>query len=130
MKTLSSHRLTSTLAIAIVAAFCRSALAAPQAKVENCGWLVPKDNALVAQPDASLKPSDPAPLSKPPPDAKAAYCERDTLMTYVGDERLLKLGLPLVIRSGGREGVLEADPTILFKYHRVGERYLPGKSED
>ncbi len=105
----------------------KSALAAPQAKVEDCGWLVPSGNALVAQPDALLKPSDPAPLSAPPPQAKAAYCERDTLMTYVGDERVLKLGLPLVIRSSGREGVLEAAPTVLFNYHRVGEQYLPGK---
>ena len=79
------------------------------------------------QPDALLKPSDPAPLSQPPPQAKAAYCERDTMMTYVGDERVLKLGLPLVIRSGDREGVLEATPTVLFNYHPVGEQYLPGK---
>jgi hypothetical protein len=108
----------------------KSALAAPQAKVENCGWLVSNGNALVSQPDALLKPSDPAPLSEPPPQAKAAYCERDTLMTYVGDERVIKLGLPLVIRSGGREGVLEATPTVLFNYHRVGEQYLPGKVEN
>lgn len=107
-----------------------AAFAAPQAKVENCGWLVSKENALVPQPDASLKPSDPAPLSKPPPEAKAAYCERDTLMSYVGDERVIKLGLPLVIRSGGREGVLEATPTVLFNYHRVGEEYHPGKVEN
>jgi hypothetical protein len=108
----------------------KSALAAPQAKVEDCGWLVPIGNALVPQPDALLKPSDPAPLSAPPLQAKAAYCERDTMMTYVGDERVLKLGLPLVIRSGGREGVLEVDPTVLFKYHRVGEQYLPGKVDE
>jgi hypothetical protein len=108
----------------------KSASAAPQAKVEDCGWLVPNGNALVSQPDALLKPSDPAPLSAPPPQAKAAYCERDTLMTYVGDERVIKLGLPLVIRSGGREGVLEATPTVLFNYHRVGEQYLPGKVEN
>ena len=105
------------------------AIAAPQPKVENCGWLVPRGDGLIAQPDASLKPSDPAPLSAPPPEAKAAYCERDSIMTYVGDERVLKLGLPLVIRSGAREGVLEADPTVLFNYHRVGDQYLPGKVE-
>ena len=63
------------------------AFAAPQAKVENCGWLVSKENALVLQPDASLKPSDPAPLPKPPLQAKAAYCDRDTLMSYVHDGR-------------------------------------------
>jgi hypothetical protein len=73
----------------------KSALAAPQAKVEDCGWLIRNGNALVSQPDALLKPSDPAPLSEPPPQAKAAYCERDTMMTYVGDERVIKLGLPL-----------------------------------
>jgi hypothetical protein len=110
--------------------FGESALAAPQAKVEDCGWLVPSGNALVSQPDASLKPSDPAPLSIPPSQAKAAYCERDTMMSYVGDERVLKLGLPLAIRSGGREGVLEVNPTVLFNYHRVGEQYLPGKVDE
>jgi hypothetical protein len=117
------------LAIAMVM-ILGSAFAEPQAKVENCGWLVSKANALVPQPDASLKPSDPAPLSKPPPQAKAAYCERDTLMTYVGDERVIKLGLPLVIRSGDREGVLEASPTVLFNFHRAGDQYLPGKVEN
>jgi hypothetical protein len=62
--------------------------------------------------------------------APTSYCERDTMMTYVGGERVLKLGLPLVIRSGGREGVLEATPTVLFNYHRVGEQYLPGKVDE
>jgi hypothetical protein len=52
------------------------------------------------------------------------------MMTYVGDERVLKLGLPLVIRSGDHEGVLEAPPAVLFNYHRVGEQYLPGKVEN
>lgn len=117
-----AYILTSTLI------FGESSLAAPQAKVEDCGWLVPNGNALVPQPDALLKPSDPAPLSTPPSQAKAAYCERDSMMTYAGDERVLKLGLPLAIRSGGREGVLELDPTVLFNYHRVGEQYLPGKA--
>lgn len=51
------------------------------------------------------------------------------MMSYVGDERLLKLGLPLVIRSHGREGVLELNPTVLFNYHRVGDQYQTGKSE-
>ena len=106
------------------------ALAASQAKVENCGWLVPKKDALVPQPDPSLKPSDPAPLSKPPPQAKAAYCERDTMMSYVGDQRVLQLGLPLVIRSGGREGVLELNPSVLFNFHRVGEQYPPGRAQE
>lgn len=49
---------------------------------------------------------------------------------YVGDERVLKLRLPVVIRSGGREGVLEATPTVLFNYHLVGEQYLPGKVDN
>jgi hypothetical protein len=52
------------------------------------------------------------------------------MMSYVGDERVVKLGLPLVIRSGDREGVLEADPTVLFNYHKVGDKYLPGKAQD
>jgi hypothetical protein len=68
--------------------FAMTAVAAPPAKVEDCGWLVPTGNALVSQPDALLKPRDPAPLSKPPPQAKAAYCDRDTMMSYVGDERV------------------------------------------
>jgi hypothetical protein len=51
-------------------------------------------------------------------------------MSYVGDERVLKLGLPLAVRSGGREGVLEVNPTVLFNYHRVGEQYLPGKEDE
>jgi hypothetical protein len=121
----SKQAFACLLASALI--FAKSALAAPQAKVENCGWLVPNGNALVTQPDALLKPSDPAALSTPPPQAKAAYCERDTMMSYVGDERVIKFGLPLVIRSGGDEGVLEANPTVLFNYHRVGEQYLPGK---
>ena len=108
----------------------KSTTAAPQSKMENCGWLVQNGNVLDPQPDALLKPSDPSPLAAPPPQAKAAYCERDTMMTYVGDERMLKLGLPLVIRSGSREGVLEVDPTLLFNYHGVGERYLPGKIDE
>lgn len=52
------------------------------------------------------------------------------MMTYVGDERVVKLGLPLVIRSGDREGVLEAAPTVLFNYHKVGDKYLPGRAQN
>jgi hypothetical protein len=118
------------IAIALAMIFAEPTFAAPQAKVENCGWLVAKEDTLMPQPDSLLKPSDPAPLSNPPPQAKAAYCDRDTLMTYVGDERVLKLRLPLVIRSGGREGALEATPTVLFNYHRVGDQYLPGKAKE
>jgi hypothetical protein len=59
----------------------KSAVAAPEAKVEDCVWLVPTGNALVPEPDALLKPSDPAPLSEPPPQAKAAC------------KRMIKLGL-------------------------------------
>jgi hypothetical protein len=40
---------------------------------------------------------------------------------------LIKLGLPLVIRSGGSEGVLEYPPTVMFDYHLVGDKYLPGR---
>ncbi len=103
--------------------------AAPQAKTENCGWLVLQGDELISQPDADLQPSDPKPLAAPPATAKAAYCARDTLMTYVGDERVLKLGLPLAIRSDDREGVLEAVPTVMFNYHKVGDKYLPGKAD-
>jgi len=106
------------------------AFAEPQAKLEECGWLVLQEGALVSQPDKELQPSDPKPLSPPPESARAAYCVRDTLMTYVGDERVIKLGLPLVIRSGGQEGLLEANPTVLFNYHKVGDRYLPGKAPE
>jgi hypothetical protein len=99
------YRMTSTQIFAyllpLTLIFGESALSAPQAKIEDCGWLVPSGNSLVDQPDALLKPSDPAPLAKAPPLAKAAYCERDTMMSYVGDERVIKLGLPLAIRSGG-----------------------------
>jgi hypothetical protein len=128
------YRMTSTQIFAyllpLTLIFGESALGAPQAKIEDCGWLVPSGNSLVDQPDALLKPSGPAPLAKAPPLAKAAYCERDTMMSYVGDERVIKLGLPLAIRSGGREGVLELDPSVLFNYHRVGEQYLPGKVDE
>jgi hypothetical protein len=105
------------------------AFAAPQAKLEDCGWLVSKGDVLVMQADASLKPSDPKLLAAPLPEAKAAYCERDTIMTFVGDERLIKLGLPLVIRSGDSESVLENTPTVPFNFHRVGQQYLPGKPD-
>jgi hypothetical protein len=105
------------------------AWAVPQAKTEICGWLVLQGDELIAQPDAALQPSDPKPLAAPPAAARAAYCARDTLMTYVGDERVLKLGLPLAIRNGDREGVLEADPTVMFNYHKVGDKYLPGRAD-
>ena len=95
---------------------------------ENCGWLIATGVGLAAQPDAALKPSDPKPLPAPPTQTRAAYCDRDTMMTYVGDERLIKLGLPLIIRSGGREGVLEYPPQVVFNYHPNGDHYDPGKA--
>jgi hypothetical protein len=106
------------------------ALAAPQAKIENCGWLVLHDGALVEQPNPALLPSDPGPLPAPPTGARAAYCLRDTMMSYIGDQRVVALGLPLVIRDGKNEGVLEANPTVLFNYHKVGDRYLPGRGKN
>lgn len=116
--------------IIVVLSLSAPALSAPQAKTEICGWLVLQDNELIELADQELQPRDPKPLPIPPAQATAAYCERDTMMSYVGDERVVKLGLPLVIRSGGREGVLEADPTVLFNYHKVGEKYLPGKAQN
>jgi hypothetical protein len=111
----------------VLALLTATALAAPQAKIEHCGWLVSQSNELKPQPDPTLQPSDPKTLATPPTQAKAAYCERDTLLSYVGDERILKLGLPLIIRSSDKEGVLEANPTVLFNYHKVGDKYLPGR---
>jgi hypothetical protein len=93
-------------------------------KVENCGWFIARRDGLVAERDASLKPSDPAPLSKPPPGAKAAYCERDTLEPYVQDNRIIKLGLPLIIRSDSNEGLLEYIPG--SPPHRVGNQPYTG----
>jgi hypothetical protein len=46
----SKHIFACVLASALVLA--KSALAAPQAKVEDCGWLVPNGNTLVSKPDA------------------------------------------------------------------------------
>lgn len=105
------------------------AWAKPQAQMEDCGWLVLQGSDLIEQPDAALKPSDPDTLAQPPANARAGYCVRDTLMTYVGDQRMLEHGLPLVIRSGKREGVLQADPTVIFKYHKVGDRYRPNEAD-
>jgi hypothetical protein len=89
--------------------------------------LVVSGDNLVLQADRQLAPLNPAPLPSPPKTARAAYCIRDSLITDVGDERLVKLGLPLVIRSGDKEGVLEANPTALFNYHKAGDHYAPGR---
>jgi len=110
--------------IALTAA--RLAVSEPETSGE-CGWLVLSGDSLVEQPEPSLQPLDPRPLPTPPALARAAYCVRSPMMTNVGDERVLKLGLPLIIRSGGREGVLEANPTVMFNYHKVENRYLPGR---
>ena len=104
-----------------------SALAAPS--TEDCGWLVQKGEQLVQQPDPTLKPLQPGPLPVPPDRTKAAYCKRDSIVTQIGDERVVEMGLPLVIRSGDREGVLECPPKIVFDYHPEGDHYLPGKGE-
>ena len=92
--------------------------------------MVLSGDALVSQPDDALKPLDPGPLPTPPKLARAAYCVRATLLTNVGDERVVKLGLPLIIRAGDKEGVLEANPTVMFDYHKVGDRYLPGRAPE
>ncbi len=122
--------MTKLLLLAVSTIFLNPATAATKAKVENCGWLVPNGSALEPRPDPALKPSDPAPLPAPPPGAMAAYCNRDTIMSYLGDERLIKLGLPFLIRSGDREGVLEFPPSVTFDYHREGEKYLPGTKQN
>jgi hypothetical protein len=35
--------------------------------------------------------------------------------------------LPLVVRARGTEGILELMPEVPFNYHKVGDRYLPGR---
>jgi len=99
----------------------------PAPAEERCGWLVATDDGLRDQPDPMLKPGDPAPLPAPPGGTKAAYCERESISTRAGDQRLLQGGLPLVIRAGGHEGVMELPPTAVFDYHRDGEQYAPGR---
>ena len=92
---------------------------------EDCGWLVDVGGELHQQADPSLKPSNPAPLAKAPQMAKAAYCIREGMVIEAGDERLLAMGLPLVIRSGAREGVFEVWPRVQFNYHRSGDPRSP-----
>jgi len=118
------------LSALMVATFIASSASANETKplIENCGWLVVSGESLTSQTDENLKPSDAKPLPTPPQQAEAAYCIRDTLMTYTGDERLIKLGLPFIIRSGGKEGVLEYPPQVVFNYHRDGDHYAPGRA--
>lgn len=113
--------------LAAAAGFAVSAHAASLKPThETCGWAV-GDTELVLQPDPALSPLAKALPAAAPPNAKAAYCIRDSIVTQVGDEQVLKrYGLPLLIREGDREAVLEYDPSILFDYHREGDRYLPG----
>jgi hypothetical protein len=113
--------------IALMLIMAPSALATEQVTREDCGWLVQVGGELRLQPDGSLRPSDPRPLPTPPQSAKAAYCIRESMITNVSDERVIRLGLPLVIRSGEREGVLEVPPRVQFDYRRDGNRYLPGR---
>jgi hypothetical protein len=44
-----------------------------------------------------------------------------------GDTRLIQMRLPLVVRARGTEGILELMPEVPFNYHKVGDRYLPGR---
>jgi hypothetical protein len=97
---------------------------------EDCGWLIVSGDGLVPLSDPTLKPLDPKRIATPFEQARAAYCIRDTIMTGIGDERLVRMGFPLVIRSGEREGVLEDPPQVRFDYHREGDRYLPGEASD
>ncbi len=82
------------------------------------------------QPDPALKPRDAGTIPAPPTQAKAVYCNRESITTDVGDERIIELGLPLVVRSGGREGALEYPPNVVFNYHPADDKYLPGKSKN
>ena len=94
---------------------------------DDCGWLVLRGEALVDSPDPKLKPRSPEPLATPPGDAKAAYCAREKFTMADGDTRLIQMRLPLIIRARGTEGILELIPEVPFDYHKVGERYLPGR---
>ncbi len=100
--------------------------------IEDCGWLIEGDGMLSPQHDAALHPSEAKPLPPAPQGAKAAYCIRDRFTSNENDRRLLALGLPLVIRSGEREGVLEDAPRVTFEYHldANSENYFPGKEPD
>jgi hypothetical protein len=115
------------MALLLIALMAGSLASAEPPSSGDCGWLVASGDWLVDQPDPALKPLDPGPLPTPPREAKAAYCVRATQLSDLGDERILKLGLPLVIRSGGHEGYLELDPAVTFNYHKVGNRYAPGR---
>jgi hypothetical protein len=118
-----------------VLAFCALLLATPalaQAPAQlvpfdDCGWLVLRDGALVDSPDSRLKPRDSGPLATPPADAKAAYCAREKFTMEDGDSRLIQMRLPMIIRVGGTEGILELMPDVPFNYHKDGNRYLPGR---
>jgi len=114
----------TTLLLAFGALCVSGAATAPSKPTgEACGWLVGSGDDLVV-------PLDPRPLATPPAGAKAAYCIRATILTQKGDERLLRFEPPLVIRSGERESMLERAPSVLFPYHRIGERYLRDKIPD
>ncbi len=110
--------------------FVSPAVAQPSAgsaPFDNCGWLVLRGDTLVDLPDAKLKPRNPEPLATPPADAKAAYCAREKFTMEEGDTRLIQMRLPLVVRARGTEGILELMPEVPFNYHKVGDRYLPGR---
>jgi hypothetical protein len=102
---------------------------AEPAQFDDCGWLVLRGGALVDQPDTKLKPRSPEPLPAPPADAKAAYCAREMFTMGDGDERLIMMRLPLVVRARGTEGILELIPDVPFNYHKAGDRYLPGRGD-
>jgi hypothetical protein len=117
-------------AFLIGALLATPAFAQPPAQLEtfdDCGWLVLRGDALVDLPDAKLKPRSSEPLATPPADARAAYCAREKFTMADGDTRLIQMRLPLVIRARGTEGILELVPEVPFNYHKVGDRYLPGR---
>ena len=86
-----------------------------------------RGDALVDLPDTKLKPRSLEPLATTPADARAAYCAREKFTIADGDTRLIQMRLPLIIRTRSTEGILELVPEVQFNYHKVGERYLPGR---
>ena len=108
------------------------ALAAPaaargksQPTTESCGWATPSAEGLSFQADPGLRPlKENYPLPTPPQRAVAAYCDRDSIVFGEHDYRVIRLGLPLIIREGGRVGVLSYPPQVSFDWEFEKGRYV------